>query len=81
MRILRGQLVAVEQAMDRRRLRVEPDPLTRLGEVADAGHVVVIREQPAARVGVIAGGLLLVAGEGADALGEHPAVPQHLVTQ
>ena len=36
-------------------------------------------EQPAARLRVIAGGLLLVGGHGADALGEHAAVPQLLV--
>jgi hypothetical protein len=39
------------------------------------------REQPAARLGVVAGGLLLVGGDGADPLGEHRAVPQLLVIQ
>lgn len=38
-------------------------------------------EQPAARVRVIAGGMLLVGGDGADALGEHAMVPQLLVIQ
>src|SRR5713226_1440409 len=39
------------------------------------------REQPAARLRVVAGGLLLVGGDGADPLGEHRAVGQLLVIQ
>ena len=39
------------------------------------------REQPAARLGVIAGGLRPVGGDGTSALGEHAAVPQLLVIQ
>jgi hypothetical protein len=39
------------------------------------------REQPAARLRVIAGGLLPVGGHRADALGEHPPVPQLVVIQ
>ena len=46
------------------------------------GHDRLIgREQPAACLRVIAAGLLLVSGNGADALGEHAAVPQLLVIQ
>jgi hypothetical protein len=39
------------------------------------------RGQPAASPRVIAGGLLLVGGDGADAPGEHRAILQHLVIQ
>ena len=38
-------------------------------------------EQPAHRFRVIAGGLLLVGGDGADPPGEHATVPQLLVVQ
>jgi hypothetical protein len=49
--------------------------------VAEAlGHDRLVgREQPAARVRVVAGGLLLVGDDGAGALGERAAVPQLLV--
>jgi len=41
----------------------------------------VDREQPAARVLVVAGGVLLVGGDGADLLGEHTTAAQLLVIE
>ena len=54
----------------------------RLPAVEVLGHDrLVDREQPAARLRVVAGRQLLVGGNGADPLGEHATVPQLLVIQ